>query len=271
MAGEWYVDTRCIDCGTCRELAPEVFVDHRGTSVVARQPDDPLGAELAAQACPTQSIGTRSHRPRARLYPREVDDGVSDCGYASEASFGATSWFVHRPGVGNVLVDSPRFVAHLERAFADRGGIDHVVLTHCDDVADAGRWAERFGARVWISAGDRWAAPFATDTIDDEVEVQPGLRAIPVPGHTKGSVVFLLEDRFLFTGDSLAWSHDTGDLTAFRGACWYSWAAQTDSLAHLADRRFEWVLPGHGARVRLDPDDAHRRLVALVDRMRRTR
>jgi glyoxylase-like metal-dependent hydrolase (beta-lactamase superfamily II) len=118
---------------------------------------------------------------------------------------------------------------------------------------------------------DRWAAPFATDVLDAEVEVQPGLRAIPTPGHTKGSTVFLLEDRYLFTGDSLAWSHDSGDLTAFRGACWYSWPVQTESLAALGEHRFEWVLPGHGARVHLDADDARCRLVSLVERMRRTR
>ena len=275
-AGEWFVDTRCIDCGTCRELAPDLFAAHRGTSVVARQPAgaEALGAELAAQACPTQSIGTASRRPRSdRLFPREVEGGVFDCGYTSEASFGATSWFVHRPGEGNLLVDSPRFVPHLERAFAERGGVADVLLTHCDDVADAARWADRFGARVWIHAADRWAAPFATDVLEgrDEVELRPGLVAVPTPGHTRGSVVYVLEDRYLFTGDSLAWSHDSGDLTAFRGACWYSWPEQTASLARLAaGHRFEWVLPGHGARVHLDADDSGPRLVSLVERMRRT-
>jgi len=96
-----------------------------------------------------------------------------------------------------------------------------------------------------------------------------GLLAVPVPGHTKGSVVFLLDDRWLFTGDSLAWSHERQDLTAFRQACWYSWAAQTDSLADLASHhRFAAVLPGHGARHVGDPDDLHDRLLRLVGRMR---
>ena len=146
------------------------------------------------------------------------------------------------------------------------------MLTHRDDVADAERWASEFGARVWIHADDRAAAPFATDVIDglDEVEVAPGLRAVPTPGHTRGSVVFLLEDRYLFTGDSLAWSHERDDLVAFRGACWYSWSVQTESLRRLAERhRFAWVLPGHGARVGADPEELHRRLVRLVDGMAR--
>jgi len=37
-AGEWFVDTRCIDCGTCREIAPGLFDEAAGRSVVGRQP-----------------------------------------------------------------------------------------------------------------------------------------------------------------------------------------------------------------------------------------
>ena len=291
VPGEWFVDERCIDCGTCREVAPQLFASVGDQSVVARQPvprppdcaDDPAAgldvsdetaAWLAAQACPTQSIGTVDHRPRpGRFYPREVRDrsGVFDCGYCSEDSFGATSWFITRPG-GNILVDSPRYTAALAEPFATMGGIDHVVLTHRDDVADAARWAEEFGSRVWIHDDDAGAAPFATDRFGglDEVTITPELLTIPVPGHTRGSSVFLLDGHDLFTGDSLAWSIEQSDLTAFRYACWYSWPTQADSLERLASRhRFASVLPGHGARTEGDPDDLHRRLVDLVARMRR--
>jgi glyoxylase-like metal-dependent hydrolase (beta-lactamase superfamily II) len=208
------------------------------------------------------------------LYPREIEagSGVWDLGYCSEDSFGASAWFAVR-SAGNVMVDSPRFTEALAGPIGDMGGIAHVVLTHRDDVADAARWADRFGARTWIHHDDRSAAPAATDLIEGQgdTEIQPGLVAIPVPGHTKGSVLFLLDERYLFTGDSLAWSHERGDLTAFRGACWHSWAAQTESLDRLAgsDHRFTWVLPGHGARTQGDPEDLHRHLVGLVTRMRR--
>jgi hypothetical protein len=81
--------------------------------------------------------------------------------------------------------------------------------------------------------------------------------------------VYLVDELDLFTGDSLAWSHEQRDLVAFRYACWYSWPVQADSLARLATRhRFASVLPGHGARVVGDADDLHGRLTALVERMR---
>jgi glyoxylase-like metal-dependent hydrolase (beta-lactamase superfamily II)/ferredoxin len=276
--GEWFVDERCIDCGTCRDLAPRLFGDTRDQSVVIRQPDGSPAAEieawLAAQACPTQSIGTATRRRRpGRLFPHEIAPGtdVFDLGYCSPDSFGATAWFARRDS-GNLMVDSPRFTDALVRPLAEMGGVDHVLLTHRDDVADAARWADHFGSRVWIHADDRGAAPFATDLLDgvEEHRITSEVVAIPTPGHTRGSAVFLLDDTFLFTGDSLAWSHDRADLTAFRGACWYSWPVQRESLDRLSARhRFEWVLPGHGARIGSDAGDLHERLVALVGRMGR--
>jgi glyoxylase-like metal-dependent hydrolase (beta-lactamase superfamily II)/ferredoxin len=284
VAGEWFVDTRCIDCDACRQLAPEVFVRRGGQSVVGAQPcgvpggDGGAGAGSGAEAsawraaltCPTQSIGTRPHRPApGGLLPLEIEDDVWFCGFNSADSYGAGSYFVSRPG-GNVLVDSPRFTRRLAGPLAERGGIDHVLLTHQDDVADADRWADRFGARVWIHEDDARAAPFATDLFEGTgpTPVTDGLVAFPVPGHTRGSMAFVLEERFLFSGDSLAWDRDRGDLTAFEDVAWYSWPTQARSLAGLAEaHRFEWVLPGHGARGHRPAEEMHARLTALARRM----
>ncbi len=271
--GAWFVDTRCIDCGTCRDLIPELFGAVGDQSVVTAQPDGPDGehrAWLAAEACPTQSIGRTPRTPRPPgLYPLHVDGPVYDLGHTAEDSFGATGYLVLRPE-GNLMVDAPRYTRSLTGPIDALGGIAHVLLTHRDDVADAPRWAERYRARMWIHEADVSAAPTATDLLRGEapVVVAPGVLAVPVPGHTRGSVVFSVDDTWLFTGDSLAWSHRRQDLVAFRDACWYSWTAQTRSLARLAATvSFSWVLPGHGARVGLDPGDAHDRLLALVTRM----
>jgi hypothetical protein len=40
-AGSFFVDSSCIDCDTCRQLAPAVFRDHGGQSSVFHQPQNP--------------------------------------------------------------------------------------------------------------------------------------------------------------------------------------------------------------------------------------
>jgi hypothetical protein len=40
-------------------------------------------------------------------------------------------------------------------------------------------------------------------------------------------------------------------------------------MARLAGYSFEWVLPGHGQRVRLPAEEMRRQMLDLVERMRR--
>jgi len=276
VAGPWFVDDTCIDCDACRDTAPTVFTsyDRDSQSIVAHQPvtpDDVLAAHRAMLLCPTASIGVRAPRPDLAAlpepFPQPLAPGVYRCGYNSPDSFGATTYFVTRPG-GNLLIDGPRWVPSLARRIADLGGLHHIFLTHRDDIGDAARYADHFGARVWIHDADRSAARFATDLWRGEtaIDFAPDLRVIPVPGHTRGSVVFLLGDDTLFTGDSLHWSRGLGALSAFEGACWYSWSAQATSLRALAELapRFSWVLPGHGGHTHGDPAALHQSLLALV-------
>lgn len=271
--GGWFVDTTCMDCDVARQLAPGlVEADEDGLSYFARPPATPEEERMAWRAllaCPTASIGAPpGARAPADAFPHEVAPGAWLVGYNARHSFGANSYFVPRPG-GNLLVDAPRWVERLADELERRGGVAHVLLTHQDDVADYDRYAARFGARVWIHEAERGAAPDATDLLRGDAEVAPGVRALAVPGHTRGSVCYLLDDRLLFTGDTLAWSRERDDLHAFPNQTWYSWRVLADSLEALAERaRFEWVLPGHGGRGRAPPDDMRRRLLALVARMR---
>ncbi len=276
VAGDWYADTRCIDCDVARHYAPELIeADDEGLSVVVRQPatdEDVAAMWRATLACPTRSIGTRSHLPTPDgVFPWALDEGVLLCGHNDRSSFGAHSYLLTRPE-GNLLVDSPSWSPALARSIEALGGVRHVLLSHRDDVADADRYAERFGARVWIHADDAAAAPYATDVVDgeDPVDVDDGVRLLPVPGHTRGSVVYHVDDRLLLTGDSLYLNPARGHLDVFGGATWYSWEALTASMARLADQaRFEWVLPGHGKWGRGDPDELHHQLVALAGDMAR--
>jgi len=188
----------------------------------------------------------------------------------AESSFGAHSYLVVRDGA-NVMVDAPRWTRKVVEPVTDLGGVDLIVLTHRDDLADAERYAEHFGAEVWIHADDRSAAPYTTELVEGEepIEVAGGVIGFPVPGHTKGSVLWHVDGHLLFSGDSLAWDPQRQRLMAFRRACWYSWDAQTESLARFAasDLTFDRLLCGHGWSHDLDTAELHRHLVELVERM----
>jgi len=271
-AGDWFIDTACIDCGASSNVAPGLIARREGQSVFTRQPADPADEEAAWRArlvCPTASVRTvTSRKVPPGLYPHELAPGVYRCGYNSRKSFGAHAYFVMRPG-GNLLIDSPRYMRLLVDFMAERGGIADVLLTHRDDVADADRYAAHYGARVWIHEHDADAAPYASHLVHgrEPAEICPELVALPVPGHTRGSVCYWLEQRYLFTGDSLAWSFPREDLTAFRDACWYSWSEQRKSLAELERYDFEWVLAGHGGSASRPSAEMRQRLRALVARM----
>ena len=270
--GEFYVDSRCIDCDQCRQIAPSVFREEGGTSVVGRQPaggEEALRAEMALVTCPTASIGTirkRSLGAALEAFPERIDGNVHFCGFASEDSFGASSYLIVRPE-GNVLVDSPRFTEPLVRRIEGLGGVRWMFLTHQDDVADHANFHERFGCDRVMHEAD---ASFEVERPvrgEDPVELGGDLRVIPTPGHTAGHQVLLHAGKHLFTGDHLWWEPQEGQLGASRRHCWYSWREQTRSMARLLEYSFEWILPGHGARHHAPAAEMHRALEALVGRM----
>ena len=256
VAGDFYVDSTCIDCDTCRRIEPRVFVEGDGYSYVGRQPgreEERARSMMALVACPTGSIGTVSRadaRPAIAAFPEKIAENVSFCGFTSPDSFGAWSYFVERPE-GNLLVDSPRAANPLVKSFERLGGIRSLFLTHRDDVADHAALARRFGCERILHDRDVTAGTRDVErqlSGDDPISLAPDLVAIPAPGHTRGHAVLLYKEKFLFTGDHLAWSARRRALTAFRDACWYSWTEQIRSMEKLLDFRFEWVLPGHGWR-----------------------
>jgi glyoxylase-like metal-dependent hydrolase (beta-lactamase superfamily II)/ferredoxin len=277
--GAFFVDTSCIDCDACRQIAPETFRDHGGQSSVFHQPASPeerRRALMALVACPTASIGTEPKASAAegvRAFPSPVFDGVYFCGFTSESSFGAWSYLIARPDEagGNVLVDSPRFAAPLVRRIEEMGGVRLMYLSHRDDIADHARFAAHFGCPRVMHEGDG-AGRLGIERVTsgrEPLQVDPDLLSIPTPGHTRGHQVLLYRDRALFTGDHLAWSPTRRTLTAFRDVCWYSWPEQTRSMAALLEYRFEWVLPGHGRIHHAEPEQMHEALAVLVERMRR--
>jgi glyoxylase-like metal-dependent hydrolase (beta-lactamase superfamily II)/ferredoxin len=273
--GDFYVDSTCIDCDTCRWMAPETFDDRDEKSYVHHQPQTPAESKralMALVACPTASIGTvekHDMAPVIAAFPDLIDDQVYHCGYHAESSFGAASYLILRPK-GNVLIDSPRFAGPLVKRLEELGGVKTLFLTHGDDIADHQKFHDRFGCERILQEDDiRPSTKGIERKISgiDPLRIDDDLIVIPTPGHTKGSACLLYKDRFLFTGDHLAWNEETNHLYAFRNACWYDWNIQRDSMKRLLDYRFEWVLPGHGRRIHLSADKMKEEIRRCVEWM----
>lgn len=278
IAGDFYVDSTCINCDTCRWMTPEVFRSAGDQSAVYHQPTDEaerLRAMQALLACPTASIGTvekpKDIKDAQQSFPIPITENVYHCGYHSEDSYGAASYLIVRPE-GNILVDSPRFAPPLVKRIEAMGGIRYLYLTHRDDVADHQKFQQHFGCerilhKDEINAGTRDVEIQLTGF--EPVELAPDLLIIPVPGHTKGHTVLLYKNKFLFTGDHLAWSETRNHLVAFRDVCWYSWPELLKSMRRLAEYEFEWVLPGHGRRFHADKEAMRQQMHNCISWMER--
>lgn len=281
--GDFFVDHTCIDCDTCRWMAPSVFSRAGGMSAVHRQPTSPeerLQALQALLACPTASIHTRTPPAKSDIhaahqsFPLPVSPdlpGVYHCGFHSPKSFGAASYYVQAPGC-NVLVDSPRYTGVLADRLEEMGGVDVLFLTHRDDVADHALWAERFGCvrvmhRADIAAGTAavevqldgagpWELPLSEALGEENGAGPSGLTIIHTPGHTRGSCSlhyhpYPESPGVIFTGDHLSLDEDDAapSLTMHPQYCWHSPAVQLQSVLKLRELPFRWILPGHGRRV----------------------
>lgn len=277
VAGNFYVDTTCIDCDTCRWVAPEVFSRKGEQSAVYQQPsdkDERIKAFQALLACPTASIGTVEKPDNIKAiqntFPLLIEENVYYCGYHSEKSFGAASYLIQRPE-GNILIDSPRFAPPLVKQMEQMGGIRYLYLTHRDDVADHVKFQQHFHCDRLLHQDDITAStqnieiPFSGQ---DPTAFTDDILIIPVPGHTKGHTVLLYRNKFLFTGDHLAFSPYLNHLHAFYRHCWYDWTQQTHSMAKLAQYSFEWVLPGHGRRYHADQETMQAQMQQCVSWMK---
>jgi glyoxylase-like metal-dependent hydrolase (beta-lactamase superfamily II)/ferredoxin len=275
VPGDFFVDSTCIDCDACRQIAPAVFGEAAATSFVKAQPDSGTDRRQALRvllACPTGSIGCLGDddvKAVMKDFPLGVEGPVFYCGYNSPKSYGGNSYFI-RHSAGNWLIDSPKFVTPLVRQLEALGGISHIFLTHRDDVADAERYAEHFQSRRIIHRDELSSQPAAEVVLDGPGpwELAPDFLAIRTPGHTKGHCILLFKKRFLFTGDHLDWDRDEKRLAASEDYCWYSWSQQAESMGRLADYRFGWVLPGHGLKVHLPATEMREQILRLAEAMR---
>ncbi|MFI1329565.1 hypothetical protein ACH4U7_05340 [Streptomyces sp. NPDC020845] len=131
------------------------------------------------------------------------------------------------------------------------------------------KYADAFGARLWIHEGDLRSRPDADSVIrgQDPIEIGPGVMAHPFPGHTKCSTLFIADKKFCFSGDAVFSSRSEQDLEVPDSVVYDSIKTLAESVARGAEElTFEWVLPGHGSYHRLPADEMRQRMRALGQR-----
>lgn len=277
IEGDFYVDSSCIDCDTCRWMSPNIFNRQGQQSAVYHQPENEEERIKALQAllsCPTSSIGTVNKptdiKKAQQTIPIVVEDNVYHCGYHSEKSFAATTYFIKR-SQGNILIDSPEFTPPLIKRLEEMGGVKYLYLTHKDDIADHQKFHDHFNCDRIMHKGDITASTKNIEIQLDGEEIYQlaeDILIIPVPGHTKGHTVLLYKDKFLFTGDHLALSSRLGKLVAFKNFCWYSWEKVIESMEKLTNYSFNWVLPAHGRRYHADSEKMQKDLEKCIEWMK---
>lgn len=255
VPGPLFVDTTCIDCGTCFHIAPQLFNELGDLSVVVRQPlnmTEWSEAKEAIVSCPTNSIGvngvSEDFNKAKVMLPRVITDGIYYCGYTSADSYGASSYLIRHPE-GNILVDSPRFNKNLVERIEEMGGVDLMFLTHRDDVADHEKFAKHFNCKRIIHINELTEDTKKCEIIlegNQEIDLLPFFKVIPTPGHTSGHMVLLYQDRYLFSGDHLFFDQEKKKIYASKNVNWYSWPEQVESLIKLKNYYFNWIFPGHG-------------------------
>uniref|UniRef100_A0A251V4A7 Putative metallo-beta-lactamase n=2 Tax=Helianthus annuus TaxID=4232 RepID=A0A251V4A7_HELAN len=253
----------CIDCDTCRWMAPEIFTRVGDMSAVSKQPtcqDEHVKALQALLSCPTSSISTEKPAHDIlevqKTFPIPIDidriPGVYHCGYHSDKSYGAASYLLVHPE-GNILIDSPRYTERLASNIEKMGGARYMFLTHRDDVADHEKWSKRLNCERVLHSTE---VNVSTSNVEMKLNgcgpwsLSDDVQLIHTPGHTEGSVcLFYKPLKVLFTGDHLALAMDESNLATSEIYNFYSVPIQLDSVAMLLELEFEWILPGHGRRV----------------------
>jgi len=116
------------------------------------------------------------------------------------------SYLIASGGVAAVIDPQRDVEIYLEAAARLGCKIEHIIETHlhADFVSGHRELADRTGARIYL--GDGSGAEFPHVPVKDGDEIRFGeccLRFLQTPGHTLESVCIVMNDRSVFTGDTL--------------------------------------------------------------------
>lgn len=184
--------------------------------------------------------------------------------------------FLIRSEDGNLLLNASEGALRNADAIDGFGGVEALWLGHWHEgLTGAQAVADRLGTPVIVHEADREEAEkkvVIAETFDNIRQIRRDLKAIPIPGHTPGSVAYLWhgpDARCLFTADSLyvkagelrAGLLDSSDRGSFLA-----------SLTQLRDIEFELLIPwvalkGAAVATPYTPQTFRRDLDAVISRI----
>lgn len=108
-----------------------------------------------------------------------------------------------------LIVDASRFLdEYIEEAKQEGAKITHIVDSHlhADHISGGKMLAEKTGAKYYLMKSEGAVFDFEALEHYEKIEfnqVQLEVLAVKTPGHTPGSVSFLVNDKLLFSGDTI--------------------------------------------------------------------
>jgi glyoxylase-like metal-dependent hydrolase (beta-lactamase superfamily II) len=108
-----------------------------------------------------------------------------------------------------LVIDSARFVDHYSDSAKQEGAkITHIVDSHlhADHISGGKMLADKTGAKYYLMKSEGAVFDFEPLENYDKINfnhVQLEVLAVKTPGHTPGSVSFLVNDKLLFSGDTI--------------------------------------------------------------------
>ncbi|WDL98363.1 MBL fold metallo-hydrolase [Alicyclobacillus sp. ALC3] len=152
-----------------------------------------------------------------------------------------------------IVVDPARHTDVYKDLAREKGAVvKHVLDTHChaDHVSGALALANATDARYWIDAGEMQSSPLEYQALKDGLEFEFGtsrlkVLSIPTPGHTPGSMSFMVNDAYLLSGDTVFVSGLGRPDLGGKAEEWARLLYETveNKLRHLGDNVL--ILPAH--------------------------
>lgn len=123
---------------------------------------------------------------------------------------GCLSYAVISEGKGMIIDPNQEIDVYIELAKKHQFKIEHVVDSHlhADHISGGPQLAEQVGATYYLSSEEAKGTNLKFEPLDRYDRIKVGdvhveVLSIPTPGHTPGSTSFLIDNRFLMSGDTI--------------------------------------------------------------------